>query len=818
MFLFPLATLFIIAFAIFLSASFYNKSRIAFFLALFLFAYTNIILATEIASLFRLIKPGFLLSIQLILASAAGIVWLLTGKPPLLGPFRGKNRSWKGFFDFGHHPEVVLLGACLLLAYGIGVYLILATPQNNYDSMTYHLSRVGYWLQHGALTPWPTPNPRQTTFPPNAEIGLLWTVLFWGSDQISGFVQWMCVPVIIVTIYGLARLLGAKPWQSLLVALIWASLPEVVLQSITTMNDLVSAAFFASAVYFLYAGWYTNTINYLLLSGLAIGLAVGTKSTVILALPGLMIVFLLLIIYKRKDLRKKLVVWIAAGCVSFLLVGSLSYIQNYAYYRNPFSISQWTNDFINPDFSRSELVTRNLFLYSVQMVDMTGLPVAIRASLGEIRSELAIQLAKELPLTMESGKVRLLTQLHRIINAPQQIHEDLAWFGPLFLILVIPMVIYQVIVGVRRKDSVRLGLVGILLSFALVLSYMQDWTPYRGRYFVLVSPFAMPLLTPWFGYYRGSAILRWGIPLISILVLGQTILFNESKPLIGTGSIWGKDNLNMRVINFPSLKPVLQAVEEYVPIDDKLGTRMSLNTWDYPLFGKDFSRGIFQLDPMAKEIDFQELIYQGIEFFLIQPRERTFLKIPPGIEIIWENDGWLLLHACVTGECLSNPQEMESITATHDSQNLASVSPVLVGKVGILELVPGEWPIEQYDGRGLYWLGEGLNQGLKGYLWSDDDREATLSVELEPGPSRTDTVRTLRIDTSWLNGYEFVPEGNLSETRTFHTPQTINFKIKLQRGLNEFRLQASNIATIPVQPNGDQRPLLIKVMNILVQP
>ncbi len=816
MLLFPLALSLVIALAFFITAILRLKSRISFFLAFFLLAYTAIVLATEIASVFHRITPGFVVFVNFILACIAGIAWLSAGKPDFLYAFRGKNLRWKSLFDFCHYPELLILGGIVFIAYAIGVFLILATPQNNYDSMTYHLSRIGYWLQHSTLSPWPTPNPRQTTFPPNAEIGLLWMALFWGSDLLSGFIQWLCVPVIMAAIYGMSGMLGANPRQSLMLSLIWATFPEVFLQSLTTMNDLVSAAFFTSAVYFLYTGFKAGAKHDLLLSGLALGLALGTKSTVILALPGLLLILIALLIFERNKVWNKLFTWSLLSCLAFLLVGAFSYAQNYIYYRNPFSISQWTNYFVNPSLSRSELVTKNLFLYSVQMADLTGVPESVRPPFAAAKSTVSTRLATHLPLLQEDGKERLLAQLRYVLSMPQLVHEDTAWFGPIFLFLFIPASIYQFAVGIRKKDALRLGLLGLLFGFAFVVSYAQDWTPYRGRYFVLISPFAMPLLAPWFGSYRGASIVRWAITLICILTLGQTILFNESKPLVGPNNIWGKDDLSVRVINYAEMESVLRAVEEFVPEDAVLGTRLSINAWDYPLFGNNLARKIIQIDPTAKEVDFQEKIDQGVDYFLIQPQERTFLHLPPDLRILWEKGGWLLLGACQSGDCTSEPGAIESVLGVNDGQNLASVVPELAGKVGILEFDPGEWPIEEYNGKGHLWLGEGSKQGLKIFLWSDDDREVTLSITVKPGPSRQNSMRTLLVETTWINGFEILPEGYSSYEKSFSDATTLDVKIKLQPGLNGINLQSLDTATIPIQPNGDQRPLLIMIKNILV--
>jgi len=118
----------------------------------------------------------------------------------------------------------------VVLVYLTGAVLIIFVPQNNYDSMTYHLSRVGYWMQHQSLTPWPTPNPRQTTSPLNAELGILWTTLLTRSDRLAGFVQWFSAIGTALAIYGISQLMGVKRYQGVFASFLWMTFPPIVLQ------------------------------------------------------------------------------------------------------------------------------------------------------------------------------------------------------------------------------------------------------------------------------------------------------------------------------------------------------------------------------------------------------------------------------------------------------------------------------------------------------------------------------------------------------------------------------------------------------------
>ena len=199
--LFILSLILIVICSAAIVAIFSIRQKPAFLLAVFLASFAQIILITEIASLLNLLTLSFFLVLQIIIAAIAGFLWKRQGTPYLFGPWSGFSLKRTNFRNlFLSHPVLGIWSLITSIIYAVQAVLIVHVPQNNFDSMTYHLSRVAYWLQHQTLAPWATPNPRQTTFPMNAELGVLWTVMFSGSDRWSGFIQWVSVLIIALLI------------------------------------------------------------------------------------------------------------------------------------------------------------------------------------------------------------------------------------------------------------------------------------------------------------------------------------------------------------------------------------------------------------------------------------------------------------------------------------------------------------------------------------------------------------------------------------------------------------------------------------------
>src|SRR4029453_18279829 len=151
------------------------------------------------------------------------------------------------------HPGTARLAATTALTAVVLLLLVLHVPPNTYDALQYHLTRAITWLQHGSLAPYPTPDLRETVFPPNAELLILWPMAFWAQERTAGLGQWLAWLCSGVAVSGLARRLDVPVATALLAGLAFLSFPSALLQASSTQNDLLAATFVLCAVHFLAA-------------------------------------------------------------------------------------------------------------------------------------------------------------------------------------------------------------------------------------------------------------------------------------------------------------------------------------------------------------------------------------------------------------------------------------------------------------------------------------------------------------------------------------------------------------------------------------
>ncbi len=331
-FLFAFDVVAVLAFAVLVAAILKPPTRPSFLVGAFVLVWADIVLTAEVLSLLRLINPWAFAAGHAALAGLALVLWSRRGRPRpavlTLPPRSAVAASLRSA------PDLWALGSIVGLGYALQAVIILLVPPNNLDSMVYHLAKVAHWIKNGSLRPWMTPCLHQTIYPFNVEIGSLWSMVFLHRDVLAGFVQWTAAGAAMVSVFGLARLLGFSRPRALFASLLFLTLPMIVLQATTTQTDLAVGAMSAATVFLLLLGLRTSHRGLLALSGAALGLLLGMKLTPLMVLPGLGLGLLYVTLTRRPRSLRPLVFWGAACLAGFVVLGAFNYVQAWFFTRS----------------------------------------------------------------------------------------------------------------------------------------------------------------------------------------------------------------------------------------------------------------------------------------------------------------------------------------------------------------------------------------------------------------------------------------------------------------------------------------------------
>ena len=244
-------------------------------------------------------------------------------------------------------------------------FIGLIAPPNNWDSMTYHMSRVEHWRANANVAHYPTNVVWQLYLNPWAEFAILqFQTLGFGSDRLANSVQWFAFVGSMVGVSLLLRLLGGSLFAQSLAALVVASTPMIILQSSSTQNDVVCGFFVIAAVYFAFERRGTAGVTHEIYFPLSVALAIATKGT---AYPILFpfVAYAVITGLRQDGLRPGVRSVGALVLVVFLLnVGHWS--RNFGLWQHPLGDPEWLRQYQNESFGLPETlsnVVRNAALH-----------------------------------------------------------------------------------------------------------------------------------------------------------------------------------------------------------------------------------------------------------------------------------------------------------------------------------------------------------------------------------------------------------------------------------------------------------------------
>jgi hypothetical protein len=596
--------------AVLIAASLRLPSLVSTLLAAYLAFVADLGLVTWALSPLDADTRGGLAVAEAVLLAAAVTAWWYQGRPGL--PLEA---AWPTARRIATDPVTVAFTGAVALLLGYELVLALGTPANNWDSLTYHLSRVAAWMQHGGLFRIPNaPTPRMNEYQPLAEQQILYLFVAAGSGALFALPQYVAQLAMLVAAYGAARRLGFEPRAAFCSALLLATFSLVALESSTAQNDLVAASFPIAAACLLLG----DAPSEPLLAGIAVGLGIGAKLTTALVLPVLLALALL-------RGRRATLAGIGGAIASFVTVGIAGYALNLA---NTGRLLGYLGTHIDtPAYEQpvhpSALATGVDVLYetldlsvlsdhAITLLWIAGLVAAAAYLLWRRRLDwtalvVALPFLSPLLVLHAGGVVAWLARnggfpVRGALGNVGDLNRSVpgSAFGPVGAVVFLGVPLVTLVAFAMRRASLRELVLAAAVPLFYVLLAQETFNFFMTRFLIVPAALAAPLAAR----LLGTPAARAAFLVVGALVAAQVVTKDPFHPLHGSyGRPWQLSQVDAAYLTDErGVGDAVAALGRDVPARACVGAVLGSNEPAYFLSGPRLERKVVYL-PVASAVD-----------------------------------------------------------------------------------------------------------------------------------------------------------------------------------------------------------------------
>lgn len=508
--------------------------------------------------------------------------------------FKNRKETWRILIQKGNsiikafrvlyfYEKLVLLliSVCTLLIFYQGIIY----PPNNWDSLTYHMSRIMFWIGNESISHFPTHILRHLYQPPFAEYFILNLNLLSGNDLFSNSVQLQFLVLTLFSIYSILSYYNVGRFYKILALLFAVTIPSVELQASTTKNDIVCAFFVITALFYCLKTFHNSNYKNFIFLGLSVGLAMLTKGTSYVFLAPILLVFAVFILHKLYKTKNVTLLPKSVLCMVLVIVLNVGHFtRNYAIDHNILNIDKAEGKMYSNDEMDRYLFFSN-FLKNVGL--HCGYPI----------TEEADQYIKDIHYDFEIFIDSPLTNYFSMPyhGAEDSTHEDLVSNTAHILLIALASAIILLFgfFRFRKNRSILLLLLVIILQIALFIGYLK-WQPWHTRLHIpifLLSTCLIFLAINVCKYFKWIVILYTPVILFSFWFY---FINNSLRPIISSEDFTKAINLNdtrykkyfsNRLQVYPEYQQIATLLKENNP--KKVG--LILSDWEYPLFADSYN-------------------------------------------------------------------------------------------------------------------------------------------------------------------------------------------------------------------------------------
>lgn len=502
------------------------KKSILGFIYLFLVAFAQIVLTFELLSLFSAIKEVWVLAFNILFSIVSFLVWNKKGKPLWSLEFNEFFKRVLNSFKLDKSLILLFIGFCTFILSVLFICLIM--PVTNADSLGYHVARSLFWISQRNLNHFNVADIRCLCLPINSEILYTWVLLFIKKDLFLGFFAFVGYILSIVSVYNILGYLGFCTRKKLWTIFILSSLAFVIVQASSTETDIIIAGLISSCIFLFWYALKNNKMTPIFMASLAYAIAVGTKTTAIIAMPGVGL-FLLFLCYHFKK-YKPFAWFLGFGFLNFLVFSSYNYILNFIQFSNFMGSESFM--VVSKNYYGIKGMFANFVKYIFMFFDFTGFPIGdyLRTYILELRS---IFLSFLHLSYVHDG---LYTSGYDIQTT---LYDQIMGAGVLGMFVVLPCLLYALVKPLfnfrYRKVKFIFAFAALLIINLFVISYLLAYMTYSIRFLMSFVVLASPILT--YSYFSNKNPLKYIIIFCALFYLMGVSTHLWLRPVFKTAKL-----------------------------------------------------------------------------------------------------------------------------------------------------------------------------------------------------------------------------------------------------------------------------------------
>ena len=386
------------------------------------------------------------------------------------------------------------------------------------DALMYNFTRCTGWIQNLNLNHILTPDTRINIMPINLELLYTWYFLFLKTERGVTIFQFIGYTTSIYVLYNFLGNIGYCRRKRIWTVIVLSSFVLIGIMAYTPYSDVFVGSLLFSSIYLFYLNCKEKDNTALYFSTLSLALAIGTKTTAIMSLPAIGVLFLFLA--NKYNNYKAIKNYSIFFIINFLVFSSFNYILNFINYGNPITTNM---QYMLHEFRGGvKGYFTNLIKYCFLIFDCSGIQNI------DLYNKL-ILFIEEKVLGLFGANLETYTSkyLPPIFVFNSTIGATASCLGAMGLFALLPSIFKSFKNGIKKNKGIITAFAIILILNILIYSKAMVYSKFNTRYLMSFIVISSPILV--LSYIKSNRnLFKW---FLSGLIFLYLVIVPFTRPV-----------------------------------------------------------------------------------------------------------------------------------------------------------------------------------------------------------------------------------------------------------------------------------------------